>query len=78
MHFVSRMIGVAYPPAMLFILLIFGLVMVIMQLSIIITKLSIAVKRLNQEMGLLKLDVLRSRQQKLSTSSDIEHPNTEL
>lgn len=66
LHFVSKILGIAYPPAMLFIVLIFGLMMLIMQLFVIITKLSIAVKRLTQELGLLQLDLRRNNHQEIA------------
>ena len=57
----SFFLGIAYPPALLFIVLILGLLLVMIQYSIVITKLSLRLNRLTQEMGIIKAEWERSR-----------------
>jgi hypothetical protein len=51
---VALFLGIAYPPAMLFIIMILGMLLVLIQYSIVITKQSLKIKKLSQEMGIIK------------------------
>lgn len=52
----SYALGIAYPPALLFIILILGMFVVLIQYSVVITKLSLKLNRLTQEMGIIKAE----------------------
>ena len=53
----SELIGVAYPPAALFLLLLMAFFMILIQFSIIISKQSESIKKMAQEIGLIKIDL---------------------
>ena len=63
LHFVSRLLGIYYPPSFLFLLAIAFLLVLLLHFSTVISSLSENHKRLAQEIGLLKkrLDDLRVR-----------------
>lgn len=50
-------LGIAYPPAMLFIILILASLLVLIQYSVVITKLSLRLNRLTQELGIMKTEL---------------------
>lgn len=50
----SYLVGIGYPPAALFLLLIMGLTLILIHFSVAISELKEANKRLVQELGLLK------------------------
>jgi len=54
---ISRAVGVAYPPAALFMILLFCVFMILIQYSTIISKLASNNKHLTQEHALLKLEM---------------------
>lgn len=56
LDFISRLMGVAYPPAALFLILLMAIFMILIQFSIIISKQAENNKNLTQEHGLLKFD----------------------
>jgi len=56
----SELIGVAYPPAALFLLLLMAFFMILIQFSIIISKQSESIKKMAQEIGLIKIDLEKS------------------
>lgn len=55
-HF-ARIVGVAYPPAALFLLLIMSVFLILIQYSVIISKATENNKHLTQEHSMLKLEV---------------------
>lgn len=57
LDYLSYLVGVAYPPATIFIILIMVLFLIVIQFSIIITKQSNQLLRLAQEIGRLKQKV---------------------
>ena len=57
LHHLSYLIGIAYPPATLLLILLMGAFAVLVHYSIVVTKLSEQNKRLIQEIGLLKWEV---------------------
>jgi len=58
---ISRLIGVAYPPAALFLILIMAVFVILIQFSIIISKLADNNRQLAQEHSLLKLEFEKLR-----------------
>jgi hypothetical protein len=66
LEFISKLIGIAYPPATLFLVLLFGIFIILVHFSIVISKLSEKNKLLAQELGLFKLefDELKKKLQK--------------
>lgn len=57
LNHVSRLIGVAYPPAALFLILIMSVFLILIQFSVIISKATHNNTQLTQEHSMLKLDV---------------------
>lgn len=53
----ANLLGIAYAPSVLFILLLVGIVLILMEFSIIISKQSERIKVLIQEMALLKHEI---------------------
>jgi hypothetical protein len=56
---IAQCVGVAYPPAALFLLLIMGIVGILIHFSIVLSSLSERTRALVQEMGILKLKLQR-------------------
>jgi len=54
LDYVSEFLGVAYPPAALFMILLMAIFLILIEFSIIISKLADKNKSLAQEIGLLK------------------------
>ena len=54
LDYISEFLGVAYPPAALFMILLMAIFLILIEFSIIISKLSDKNKSLAQEIGLLK------------------------
>ena len=54
LDYISDFLGVAYPPAALFMILLMAIFLILIEFSIIISKLSDKNKSLAQEIGLLK------------------------
>lgn len=54
LDYISAFLGVAYPPAALFMILLMAIFLILIEFSIIISKLSDKNKSLAQEIGLLK------------------------
>ena len=52
---IARCVGVAYPPAALFLILIIGIVGILIHFSIVLSSLSERTRTLVQEVGILKL-----------------------
>jgi hypothetical protein len=50
----AGILGIAYAPSVLFLLLLFGIVMLLIEFSLIISKQAEKIKILTQEMGLIK------------------------
>tara|TARA_B110001452_G_C15241725_1_gene430068 strand:- start:15604 stop:16023 length:420 start_codon:yes stop_codon:yes gene_type:complete len=57
LDYLSKLIGIAYPPAALFLLLLTSIFIILIQFSIIISKHSESLKTLAQELGILKLEL---------------------
>ncbi len=57
LDYIAMLIGVAYPPTAILLILLMAIFMILIQFSIIISKLSDTNKTLCQEVGLLKLEI---------------------
>lgn len=64
MDVLAAYVGIYYPPALLFLLLILTLVLVLIQFSIVISKQSEQITKLAQEIALLKYKKRRKRKNK--------------
>jgi hypothetical protein len=53
----SYLVGIDYPPAALFLILIMGLTVILIHFSVAISELKEANKKLTQELGLLKKEI---------------------
>lgn len=58
---ISYALGVAYPPAALFLILIMGAYLLLLHYSMVISKLADKNRELAQELGLLRIEVERLR-----------------
>ncbi len=69
---ISKLMGVAYPPAALFMVLLIAIFMILIQFSIIISSQAEKNKNLTQELGIIKFEIenLKSRIEHIET--DIE------
>lgn len=54
LHYISLSIGIYYPPAMLFLLLIVAITLILIQFSVVISKQNDQIRTLTQEIALLK------------------------
>lgn len=59
---ISYALGVAYPPAALFLILIMGAYMLLLHYSLVISRLADKNRELAQELGLLRVEVEHMRQ----------------
>jgi hypothetical protein len=57
LNVISDFIGIAYPPAALFLVLLMAIFFIMIEFSIIISKQSVWIKKTGQEMGLMKLEI---------------------
>src|SRR5210317_2210531 len=57
LDYISEFLGVAYPPAALFMILLMAIFLILIEFSIIISKLSDKNKSLAQEIGMLKQQI---------------------
>ncbi len=57
LEWISSLIGIAYPPAALFLILIMALFVIMIEFSLIISKQSFWIKSISQEIGLLKQEL---------------------
>jgi hypothetical protein len=53
LDYISRLVGIAYPPAMLFIFMMVAVLLILIQYSIVISKQTERIKDLTQELALL-------------------------
>ncbi|MGD2090151.1 MAG: DUF2304 domain-containing protein [Candidatus Aminicenantes bacterium] len=53
----SHLLGIDYPPSALFLFLLIGVIFILIQFSVLISKLSEQNKVLTQELGLLKMEM---------------------
>ena len=63
LHLVSEWIGIVYPPATLFLLLLCGIILILFQYALLLSKNQERISRLAQEIAILKkeLDALKKQ-----------------
>ena len=64
LRYISEQAGVSYPPAMLFLLLLCGVIMLLFQYSLILSRNQEKISRLAQEISLLKNELEKLKKQK--------------
>jgi len=64
LEYLAKLIGVAYPPAALFFIFLLAILMILIEFSIIISKLSEKIKNLAQEIGILKMEIRKLKEEK--------------
>lgn len=57
LEWISDIVGIAYPPAALFMILIMALFMIMIEFSLIISKQSFWIKSIGQDIGLMKQEI---------------------
>jgi len=62
LNIIAELLGIAYPPAAIFLILIIGIISILIHFSIAISGLTERVKILVQEVGMLKMDANRKNQ----------------
>ena len=65
LEYFARLVGIAYPPAALFLILVLAIFLILIEFSIIISKLSEKNKILAQEVAILKLEIENLRKTKM-------------
>lgn len=70
LDYISRMVGIAYPPAMLFIFMMVAVLLILIQYSIVISKQTERIKDLSQELALLSEKFKRLEEKQLSQNSN--------
>ncbi len=58
LEWISEIIGIAYPPAALFLILIMALFVIMIEFSLIISKQSERIKSIGQNIGLMKQEIM--------------------
>ena len=66
----ARLVGVAYPPAALFLILIIGLFGILIHFSVVLSRLSDRTRALVQETGVLSQELRRLKDQRQSSMPD--------
>lgn len=61
LEYIARIIGIAYAPAALFLILIIALLSILIHYSLVISRLTDSVKKLTQTMGLLEMELYEFR-----------------
>jgi len=64
LHLFSFLIGIAYPPAALFLIMLLAVILILIHYSMVVSKMSDQIKTLVQEQGLLKMEIDRLRMKK--------------
>ena len=62
LDWISNLIGVAYPPAALFLILFMAMFVIMIEFSVIISKQSEWIKKMGQDIGLMKLELKQLKQ----------------
>ena len=61
---ISKIIGIQYPPATLFLLLLCGVIVILFQYSLLLSKNQARISRLTQEVALLKQELEKLKEKK--------------
>lgn len=62
LEYIAALLGVAYPPAALFLILLIGLYLLSLHFSLVISRLSENNKNLSQEIGLMKSEIKKLKE----------------
>jgi hypothetical protein len=71
---IARLVGVAYPPAALFLVLIIGVIGILIHFSVVVSHLSERTRALVQETGVLSLEVRRLKEKAGPPVAGDTHP----
>ena len=79
LEFFARLIGIAYPPAALFIILLLAIFLILIEFSRIISRLTDRNTTLAQELGILKMEVekLKNARKEKESAKDEEESSKE-
>ena len=64
LHWISRLLGIVYPPATLFLLLLCGVIVILFQYSLLLSRNQERISRLTQEIALLKNELEKLKRDK--------------
>ena len=64
LHLVSEWIGIVYPPATLFLLLLCGIILILFQYALLLSRNQEKISRLAQEIALLKQELEKLKEKK--------------
>lgn len=71
----AKLFGIAYAPSVLFIILLIGIILLLIEFSIIISKQSERIKVLVQEIGLLRLEI-QTKFEKIENNETLSQDNS--
>jgi hypothetical protein len=71
---IARLLGVAYPPAALFLVLIIGVIGILIHFSVVVSRLSERTRALVRETGVLSLEVRRLKEKAGFPAAGEQHP----
>lgn len=66
LDFLAGIVGIYYPPALLFLMLIIAIILILIQFSVVISKNNDSIKNLTQELALLQDQIADLRKKKNS------------
>ncbi len=66
LDFLAGIVGIYYPPALLFLMLIIAIILILIQFSVVISKNNDSIKNLTQELALLQDQIADLRKKKKS------------
>lgn len=64
LDYFSQLVGIYYPPAFLFLMLIFALILILVQFSVVVSSHHESLKKLTQEIALLKAEIETEKHKK--------------
>ena len=64
LDFLAGIVGIYYPPALLFLMLIIAIILILIQFSVVISKNNDSIKNLTQELALLQNQIADLRKKK--------------
>ena len=79
LEWISETVGIAYPPAALFLILIMALFVIMIEFSLIISKQSERIKSIGQNIGLMKQEIAELRKKLETTETNqVKKPGKDL
>jgi hypothetical protein len=70
MDYFAKLVGIYYPPAFLFLILIVAIILILVQFSVIVSSQNEKIKRLTQEIALLKLEFEQTQKKHTRNKTD--------